>query len=100
RGQRGRHPGRIAAVQGPHLGLLQPPADAVHPGHGEPEARRHLAEPLTVAPHRALTRLGLVLAAATLAWLPSVGLPAAALAKWGAPFQFAPPGPLDVAAPL
>ncbi len=33
---------------------------------------------------------------AVLALLPSAGLPAVAQAKWGAPFQFAPPGTLDV----
>lgn len=36
------------------------------------------------------------LAAAVLTLLPSVGLPAAAQARWSAPFQFAAPGTLDV----
>jgi len=36
------------------------------------------------------------LAAAALALLPSVGLPAAAQARWSAPFRFAAPGTLDV----
>jgi hypothetical protein len=40
------------------------------------------------------------LAVVVLALLPSAGLPAAAQAKWGAPFQFAPPGTLDVVAPV
>ncbi|MFZ1992925.1 MAG: hypothetical protein WAU75_02360, partial [Solirubrobacteraceae bacterium] len=44
--------------------------------------------------------MGGVLAAAALALLPLVGLPAAAQARWGAPFQFAKPGTLDVAAPV
>jgi hypothetical protein len=39
-------------------------------------------------------------AAAILAWLPSVGLPAAAQARWSAPFQFAAPGTLDVVPPV
>ncbi len=43
--------------------------------------------------------LGLVFVAGALAWLPLAGLPAAAQAKWGRPFQFAPPGSLDVLAP-
>jgi hypothetical protein len=38
-------------------------------------------------------------AVATLALLPSAGLPAAAQAKWGAPFEFAKPGTLDVVLP-
>jgi hypothetical protein len=38
------------------------------------------------------------LAAATLALLPSLGLSAAAQAKWGEPFEFARPGTLDVVA--
>jgi hypothetical protein len=42
----------------------------------------------------------LALAVAVLALLPSAGLPAAAQAKWSAPFQFAPPGTLDVVAPV
>jgi len=37
---------------------------------------------------------------AVLAWLPSVGLPAAAQARWTAPFQFAAPGTLDVVPPV
>jgi hypothetical protein len=37
---------------------------------------------------------------AALALLPSAGLPAVAQAKWGAPFQFAKPGTLDVVAPV
>jgi hypothetical protein len=40
------------------------------------------------------------LAAAGLAWLPSAGLPAAAQARWTAPFQFAAPGTLDVVPPV
>jgi hypothetical protein len=40
------------------------------------------------------------LAVAALALVPSAGLPAAAQAKWGAPFQFAKPGTLDVVAPV
>ncbi|MFL5861850.1 MAG: hypothetical protein ACJ780_13895 [Solirubrobacteraceae bacterium] len=40
------------------------------------------------------------LAAATLALLPSVALPAAAQARWTAPFQFAKPGVLDVVPPV
>ncbi len=43
--------------------------------------------------------LGLVFVAGALAWLPWVGLPAAAQAKWGRPFEFAAPGSLDVLAP-
>lgn len=43
--------------------------------------------------------LGLGCVAVALASLPSVGLPAAAQAKWGRPFQFAPPAALDVLAP-
>lgn len=43
---------------------------------------------------------GLGLAVAVLALLPSAGLPAVAQAKWGAPFQFAKPGTLDVVPPL
>jgi hypothetical protein len=39
------------------------------------------------------------LAAAVLALLPSLGGPAVAQAKWGAPFEFAKPGTLDVLAP-
>jgi hypothetical protein len=39
------------------------------------------------------------LAAAALALLPLLGLSAAAQAKWGAPFEFAKPGTLDVVAP-
>jgi hypothetical protein len=42
----------------------------------------------------------LALAVVALALLPSAGLPAAAQAKWGAPFQFAKPGTLDVVAPV
>jgi hypothetical protein len=37
--------------------------------------------------------------AGALAWLPSLVLPLAAQARWGAPFQFAKPGTLDVLAP-
>ena len=37
---------------------------------------------------------------AVLALLPSAGLPAAARARWGAPFQFAQPGTLDVVPPV
>jgi len=37
---------------------------------------------------------------AVLAWLPSAGLPAAAQAKWSAPFEFSKPGTLDVAPPV
>jgi hypothetical protein len=44
--------------------------------------------------------LVLGLAVAALALLPSVGLPAAAQARWSAPFQFAPPGTLDVVGPV
>jgi hypothetical protein len=40
------------------------------------------------------------LAAAGLAWLPSAGLPAAAQARWTAPFQFAAPGTLDLVGPV
>ncbi len=43
--------------------------------------------------------MGVVLVAGALAWLALVGLPAAAQAKWGKPFEFAPPGTLDVLAP-
>jgi hypothetical protein len=43
--------------------------------------------------------LGGGLVAVVLALVPSVGLPAAAQAKWGAPFDFAKPGILDVVAP-
>ncbi len=43
--------------------------------------------------------MGLGLAAAVLASLPWLGGPAAAQAKWSAPFQFAKPGTLDVIAP-
>jgi hypothetical protein len=39
------------------------------------------------------------LAVAVLASLPSLGRPAAAQAKWGAPFEFAKPGTLDVVSP-
>jgi hypothetical protein len=39
------------------------------------------------------------LAVAALALAPSLGLSAAAQAKWGAPFEFAKPGTLDVVAP-
>jgi hypothetical protein len=39
-------------------------------------------------------------AAATLALLPSAGLPAVAQARWSAPFEFAKPGTLDVVAPV
>jgi hypothetical protein len=39
------------------------------------------------------------LAAVGLALLPLLGRPAAAQAKWGAPFQFAKPGTLDVVSP-
>jgi hypothetical protein len=39
-------------------------------------------------------------AAAILALLPSAGLPAAAQARWSAPFQFAKPGTLDVVGPV
>ena len=44
--------------------------------------------------------MGLGLAAAALALLPAVGLPAAAQARWSSPFQFAKPGTLDVVAPV
>ncbi len=37
---------------------------------------------------------------AALALLPSAGMPAAAQAKWGPPFEFAKPGTLDVVAPV
>ncbi len=37
---------------------------------------------------------------ATLALLPSAGLPAVAQARWSAPFQFAAPGTLDVVPPV
>ena len=40
------------------------------------------------------------LAAVVLAWLPSVGLPVAAQARWTAPFQFAAPATLDVVPPV
>ncbi len=50
-----------------------------------------------VRPTRRL--LGLGFAAAALALLPSAAITAVAQAKWGAPFQFAPPGTLDVVSP-
>jgi hypothetical protein len=43
--------------------------------------------------------LGWGLAAAALALLPAVGLPAAAQARWSRPFQFVKPGTLDVVGP-
>jgi hypothetical protein len=43
--------------------------------------------------------LGSVLVSAALAMVLLVGLPALAQAKWGAPFEFAAPGTLDVLAP-
>jgi hypothetical protein len=49
---------------------------------------------VAVAPARRSLVVGLAVAA--LALLPSVGLPAAAQARWSAPFQFAAPGTLDV----
>ncbi|HEY2258740.1 MAG TPA: hypothetical protein VGH45_03470, partial [Solirubrobacteraceae bacterium] len=55
---------------------------------------------MTDAARPARRGLGLGLAVVVLALLPSAGLPAAAQAKWGAPFQFAPPGTLDVVAPV
>jgi hypothetical protein len=43
--------------------------------------------------------LGWRLAVVALALVPVAGLPAAAQARWGAPFQFAAPGTLDLVAP-
>ncbi len=66
----------------------------------EPKARRDLAQPLTCATAPARRRWVVGLAVATLALLPSAGLPAAAQARWSAPFDFAQPGTLDVVAPV
>jgi hypothetical protein len=54
---------------------------------------------MVAAPRRALNRLAVFFVAGALAALLSVGLPGAALAKWGSPFDFAKPGTLDVLAP-
>ena len=51
-----------------------------------------------VRPRRCVWGVGL--AVVVLALLPSAGLPAVAQAKWGAPFQFAKPGTLDVVPPV